>query len=222
MARLARVVAAGAPHHVIQRGNRGQKTFFRRDDYEAYLELMAEWCASRSVDVWAYCLMPNHVHLIVVPQSPDALRLALGEAHRRYTRRINTRKGWRGHLWQGRFASYAMDSKHVMLATKYVELTPVREGLEKSPEDYRWSSAAAHRWCLDDPLMKPSPVLDKIGCWRRFLEEEMSAVDIDLLQRHERTGRPLGSKRFVSELEKDLDRVLQPQRPGRKPKIKKN
>ena len=106
MARLARVVIPGMPHHVTQRGNRRQPTFFCEDDFGAYVELMGQWCKERGVEVWAYCLMPNHVHLIAVPQSEDSLRRAIGEAHRRYTRGVNFREGWRGHLWQGRFASF--------------------------------------------------------------------------------------------------------------------
>ena len=95
MARLARIVAPGLPHHVTQRGNRRQDTFFGADDYAAYREIMAEWCGRRGVDIWAYCLMPNHVHLIAVPDSEDGLRRAIGEAHRRYTRRVNARAGCR-------------------------------------------------------------------------------------------------------------------------------
>lgn len=98
MARLARLVIPGVPHHVTQRGNRRQRTFFCEEDYSAYLKLMAQWCAERGVAIWAYCLMPNHVHLIAVPQSEDALSRAIGEAHRRYTRRINFREKWRGYL----------------------------------------------------------------------------------------------------------------------------
>ena len=109
MARIARVVAPGLPHHITQRGNRRQATFFGADDYQAYRALMREWCEYWKVEVWAYCLMPNHVHLIAVPPSEDGLRRAMGEAHRRYTRRVNFREGWRGHLWQGRFASYPLD-----------------------------------------------------------------------------------------------------------------
>ncbi len=108
MARLARVVVPGVAHHVTQRGNRRQVTFFNDDDYVEYLSLLGEWCGRCAVEVWAYCLMPNHVHLIVVPDSEDGLRRALGETHRRYTRRINFREGWRGYLWQGRFGSFAM------------------------------------------------------------------------------------------------------------------
>jgi putative transposase len=101
MARIARVVAPGIPHHVIQRGNRRQQTFFNEDDYQAYLQLMSEWCSRYRVEAWGYWLMPNHVHLIFIPETKDGLNLAVGEAHRRYARMINFREGWRGHLWQG-------------------------------------------------------------------------------------------------------------------------
>jgi putative transposase len=109
MPRIARVVAPGFPHHVTQRGNRRQQTFFCDDDYRAYIDLMAEWCRRCGIEVWAYCLMPNHLHLIAVPSSADGLRLGIGEAHRRCRRRVNFRERWRGHLWQGRFASFVLD-----------------------------------------------------------------------------------------------------------------
>ena len=83
------------------------EVFFGDDHYCAYLALLAEWCDAAGTRVWAYCLMPNHIHLILVPATEDGLRAALGETHRRYTRRINAREGWRGHLWQERFHSFA-------------------------------------------------------------------------------------------------------------------
>src|SRR3989337_4593233 len=129
MARLARVVAPGLPHHLTQRGNRRQETFFCEEDYRTYIRLVAEWCREYKVDVWAYCLMPNHVHMIVVPETENGLRRAIGEAHRLYTRHINFREGWRGHLWQGRFASYPMEENHLLATARYVELNPVRAGL---------------------------------------------------------------------------------------------
>ena len=116
MARLARVVVPGLPHHITQRGNRGQQTFFCDEDYEYYLELMGQWCGAHQVKIWAYCLMPNHVHLIAVPQSADGLGRAIGEVHRRYTRMVNVREGWRGHLWQGRFASFVLDKPYLLTA----------------------------------------------------------------------------------------------------------
>src|SRR5207245_711623 len=125
-------------------------TFFRDDDYTAYLDLMAHWCAACKVEVWAYCLMPNHVHLIAVPQSADGLRAGIGEAHRRYSRRINFREGWRGHLWQGRFASFVMDEDYLLAAARYVERNPVRARMVTSAGQYRWSSASAHLKGQDD------------------------------------------------------------------------
>ena len=132
------------PHHVTQRGNPRQDTFFGEKGYQHYLELISRFCRAEQVAIWAYCLMPNHVHLIVVPQSAESLRRAISEAHRRSTRRINFREGWRGHLWQGRFASFVMDKDHLLTAARYVELNPVRTGLVQEPSRYRWSSAAAH------------------------------------------------------------------------------
>ena len=147
------------PHHVTQRGNRRQQTFFGEEDYLHYLELMAQFCRAEQVAIWAYCLMPNHVNLIVVPQSAESLCRSIGEAHRRYTRWINFREGWRGHLWQGRFASFVMDEDHLLTAARYVELNPVRAGLVQAPGRYRWSSAAAHLRGRDDALVQVAPRL---------------------------------------------------------------
>lgn len=158
MARIARVIAPGYPHHVTQRGNRRQETFFCEEDYEVYLSLMAEWCRKCRVDIWSWCLMPNHVHLIAVPQSEEGLARAIGEAHRRYTRRINFRERWRGHLWQERFASFPMDETYLLAAARYVEMNPVHAGLVKRPEDYRWSSARAHLEGKDDAFARSGPI----------------------------------------------------------------
>ena len=135
MARLARAVAAGVPHHVTQRGNRRQPTFFGDADYEMYRALLATSCGRHGVAVWAYCLMPNHVHLILVSATAPGLRLALGETHQRYTGVVNRRQGWVGHLWQGRFASCALDGSHLVAAVRYVELNPVRARLAERAED---------------------------------------------------------------------------------------
>ena len=129
MARMARLVVPGHPHHLTQRGARRMAVFFGDEDYRAYLALLAEWCDAADTRVWAYCLMPNHIHLILVPATEDGLRAALGETHRRYTRRVNAREGWRGHLWQERFHSFAMDEDYLLACARYVELNPVRARL---------------------------------------------------------------------------------------------
>ena len=171
MARLARVVVPGMPHHITQRGNRRQQTFFQEGDFQVYLELMAEWCAKETVAIWSYCLMPNHVHLIAVPQSEDGLRRAIGEAHRRYTRHVNFRKKWRGHLWQGRFASFVMDEPYLLATARYIERNPVRARLTKLAGDYAWSSAKAQLSGSDDMLVKAAPLLKVVPDWRAFVDE---------------------------------------------------
>src|ERR671931_353341 len=217
MARIARVIAPGLPHHVTQRGNRRQQTFFDDEDYQAYLALMAEWCGKLHVQIWAYCLMPNHVHLIAVPESEEGLARAIGEAHRRYTRRINFREGWRGHLWQERFASFPMDERYLLAAARYVEMNPVAAGMVSNPGEYRWSSASPHLSGNDDQLVTVKPLLEMVSDWRGFLsltDEE----DLTLLKKHERSGRPLGEVSFVERLEADLERLLRPAKRGPKPK----
>ncbi|MBW1759176.1 MAG: transposase [Deltaproteobacteria bacterium] len=221
MARIARAVAPGIPHHVTQRGNRGQQTFFNDEDYQSYLELMSEWCMKFQVETWAYCLMPNHIHLIVVPETKDGLTPAIGEAHRRYTRRINFREGWRGHLWQGRFSSFIMEEEYLLACTRYVELNPVRSGLVKKPEDWPWSSAGAHIKGKDDILVKIKPLQKIVNKpWEKFLAFDVQEQEIELFRKHERTGRPLGSDSFIEKMELLLDRKLKPQKPGPKKKDK--
>lgn len=218
MARMARVIVAGYPHYITQRGNREQKVFFGDGDYAAYVELMAQWCQQRGVAVWAYCLMQNHTHLIAVPRGEEGLRLAIGEAHRRYTRRINSKKGWRGHLWEGRFASFVPDHYYLLAAARYIERNPVAAGPAKRPEQWRWSSAAAHLAGRDDALVKVAPLLKSVSNWRAFLGEPDPEDLAAQLHTHENTGRPLGKKAFVARLEKRVGRPLAPRRPGRKPK----
>jgi putative transposase len=221
MARLARVVAPGIPHHVTQRGNRRQPVFFGDDDYATYRALLAEGCRAAGVAVWAYCLMPNHVHLILTPSDADGLRAALGEAHRRYTRHVNLREGWRGYLWQGRFASSPMDEAHLLACARYVELNPVRAQLARRARDWRWSSARAHLAGEDDALVRVRPLLALAPDWPGFLAKGLAAEDHAAIRAGERTGRPLGSPRFVARLEKRLARPLARRKPGPKPKAER-
>ncbi len=218
MARLARVVVPGLPHHVTQRGNRRQQTFFSAADHRLYIELMAAWCARGGVEIWAYCLMPNHVHLIAAPESAEGLGWAIGEAHRRYTRAINNREGWRGHLWRGRFASCVIDQSHLLAAARYVELNPLRARLRRRPEAHPWSSARAHLAGEDDALVKVAPLLDLVPDWADFLADGLAPDLAAALRRGERTGRPLGDKRFIAKLERRVGRKLTKGKPGPKPK----
>lgn len=221
MARIARVVAAKYPHHITQRGNRRQDTFFCADDYLYYIETMSEWCERRGVEIWAYCLMPNHVHLIAVPETEEGLRRTIGETHRRYTRQINFREKWKGHLWQGRFSSFVMDEQYLLAVARYIELNPVKAKLVKRPGQYKWSSAKAHLTAKDDGLVRVKPLLKLIEDWNEFLSSGYTNEEESLLRRHEQTGRPLGSIQFIKRLENKLGRILVPRKGGR-PKKNKN
>jgi len=217
MARIARAVVPHFPHHITQRGNRRQQTFFCNADYELYVALMHRWCREHGVGIWAYCLIPNHVHLVAVPEEENSLARAIGEAHRRYTQLVNAREGWRGHLWQGRFASYVMDERHLLTCVRYVETNPVRAGLVAEATEWRWSSASAHTVCRDDQLVTVRPMLEIVGPdWASFLNEGTTDEDQEVLREHERTGRPLGAPAFLDAVEGNLGRILKPRRAGRK------
>ncbi len=213
MARLARVVIPNIPHHITQRGVRRMKTFFDDEDYETYLSLMQAWCLSSGVEIWAYCLMPNHVHLIAVPEHEDSLARGIGETHRRYTRYVNMKNDCKGYLWQGRFASFPMDEDYLLAAVRYVELNPVRAQLVQRAEDYRWSSAKAHLAGKDDGVVTVKPMLDRVHHWMELLESGEQKM-FDTLRQHERTGRPLGQEQFVNDLSKLTGRVLAKKKPG--------
>ena len=165
--------------------------------------------------------MPNHVHLIAVPKTEDGLRRAIGEAHRRYTRRINFREKWRGYLWQGRFASFVMDEPYLLAAARYVELNPVRAKLVAHAAEWPWSSARAHLSGRDDRLVKVAPLLAMVHDWRAFSKSQSAKRSCETCADHGRTGRPTGSATFVERLERLVGRILGPQKPGRRPKLAK-
>lgn len=216
MARLARLVIPGLPYHVTQRGNRRGTTFFEEDDFRTYRELLAGAARVAGAQVWAYCLMPNHVHLIVVPADPDGLRATFANAHRRYARHINARNRWTGHLWQGRFGAVAMDEAHLVHAARYVALNPVRARLCDRAEDWPWSSARAHLAGCDDELATVAPLLERVGDFASFLGTEADQQATRALRMAETTGRPLGSAAWIAALEERTGRTLAAQKRGRK------
>jgi len=220
IARLARIVVPGCPHHVTQRGNRREAIFFAPGDQEIYRDLLAEHCSKSSVEVWAYCLMPNHVHLILAPSDGEGLARALGDTHRRYTTFINARARWSGHLFQNRYGSVAMDDAHLMAAVRYVSLNPVRARLVAHARDWPWSSVRAHLARADDELVTVAPVLSRVPDFAALIapgaaDEQLFAA----IRSCERTGRPLGNSQFIAGLEKILGRSIARRAPGRKRKI---
>lgn len=219
MARLPRLVIPGIPYHVTQRGNRRQQTFFEDADYALYRDLLAQSAERAGAQVWCYCLMPNHVHVIIVPSDPDGLRRTFADTHRRYTGFINARHRWTGHLWQGRFGAVAMDETHLAAAIRYVALNPVRARLVERAQDWPWSSALAHMGEGDDPLVTTAPVRERYGDFAAFLGDPVAdEVTWKALRMSETSGRPLGSAEWLDTLEAKTGRTLKPQKRGPKPR----
>jgi putative transposase len=219
MARLARVVIPGLSHHVTQRGNGRAKVFFSDDDYALYLKLLTAACAAARVHCLAYVLMPNHVHLILVPTEADGLRKAMSSVHRAYAGIINARRKKTGHFWQGRFGCVAMDGDHAASALRYVLLNPVRAKLCKKPEQWEWSSARAYLKARDDGLTDTSEMLEQFPDIASLLADDPERDMADLLLRRAETiGRPLGSAVFFQKLERKLDRPLKAAKRGPKPR----
>jgi putative transposase len=216
MARIGRIVVPGFPHHVTQRGNRRQQVFFEPSDYALYRDLLAERCRKASVEVWAYCLMPNHVHLVLMLHTSDGLARAIGETHRQYTGFINARSRWTGHLFQGRFSSIALDEAHLAAVVRYVALNPVRARLVARAQDWAWSSVRAHLAGRDDGLVQVAPLIERAGRFADLIEAEADLVAFAALRDAEGTGRPLGSDAFIAELERRTGRKLRRLKPGRK------
>jgi putative transposase len=217
MARLARVVVPGLPHHVTQRGNGRARTFFGDEDYALYRDLLATHCGAAEVEVWAWCLMPNHVHLILVPSDSDGLRRALSRVHRAYAGIIQARRKRTGHFWQGRFGAVAMDETHLAAALRYISLNPVRARLVERAQDWKWSSTRALLRGKDDGLTALKPIKEIIPDVAGLLATEPEQDLFDSLRAAESIGRPLGNDRFFARIERLTGRVLKPGKRGRKP-----
>lgn len=216
MARIARVVVPGVPHHVTQRGNRRGDVFFSDANRRRYLDLLRDYSARSGVELIAYCLMTNHLHLVAVPAEESSLARLLKPVDMRYTQHVNRAQGWSGRLWQDRFYSCPMDRPHCLLAVRYLEQNPVRAGLARQAEDYPWSSARGHTGRAVDPLLSDrTGLLEPVGNWSEWLRQENDSLETDLLCLHTRTGRPLGEKEFERRIETATTRRLRARPRGR-------
>jgi len=217
MPRIARVIVPKMPHHVTQHGNMRADVFQSDQDRQKYLSLLIKYAAQHGVQVWAYCLMTNHVHFVAVPAGEESLGRGFRDTHQAYAAWFNKRLGQVGHLWQGRFYSCVLDDGHMWSAVRYVERNPVRAGLVSRAEDWQWSSAAAHCGRGADAVLSPIEMPWPVADWSAYLGDEDDAA-VDILRSQTHTGRPCGSAGFVEHLERLLGRTLRPAKRGRKPK----
>jgi putative transposase len=209
MARLSRATIIGYPHQVTQRGNYEQIVFEGEADFRRYLTWLPE-CAERySVEVWAYCLMPSHVHYVCVPKAEDSLARAFNTLHMRYAQYFHARKGLTGHLWKGRFLSCILDERSVFEEVRFIENNPVRAGLVARAEDYPWSSARHHVLGETDPVMRDGCFLrGEVTDWRAYLAGGADGLVLKRTWQSLKTGRPAGEESFVRGLEAIAGRRL--------------
>jgi putative transposase len=216
MARSARIVIPGAAHHVVQRANRANSLFLADEDRRRYLDLLAQYAAMHRLQVYAWCLMPDHVHLVVVPEQPDSLAStmkSLKTQFSKYLRQTHRKPG----LLRGRFASCPMDEPHMWEAVRYVERNPLRAGKILRPDRYPWSSAGGHVGLRKDPLV--SGALEsrgKVKNWVEWLRAGEDAAMVETIRACTRTGRPAGDEVFVSRVKKITGRTVRAKKGGRR------
>jgi putative transposase len=216
MARIARIIAPGHPRHVTARGNRREPIFFEEGDQNLYLDILSEQLDKSKVDVWSYRLMPDPVHLILTPRDESGMSRAMGAAHRRWADFINARGRWRGHLFDDRHASVAMDEDHPLTAVRYVAFNPVRARLVARAEDWPWSSVRAHLAGADDGEVRVAPILQRVKPFADLIAGDLAEAAFGAPRAAERIGRPLADKDFIDGLERVLGRRVARRAPERK------
>lgn len=220
MPRTARITAPGLVYHVTHRGNRRGDVFFDREDRETYLRWLAGAGRRHGLDLWAYCLMTNHVHLLARGRHADSLGRAMGELQGRYARRISEARGWSGHLWANRFYSHPVVGDGLWAAVRYIERNPVRAGMVNAAEEYPWSSARAHCGLAPAGILAPErPFPGKVADWKSWLEIDDESSD-ERLRASALTGRPMADGESFARLERQLGRSLAPRPRGRPRKIR--
>jgi len=223
MPRVSRAIAVGYPHHITQRGNYRQTVFTEESDYLRYLDLLASFAPKYDLDIWAYCLMPNHVHFVGVPNRQESLARTFNTVHMLYAQHVNRQRKATGHLWQGRFYSCVLDERHLYAAVRYVELNPVRSGIVTAPQDYAWSSARAHVNKAGDAILSRRCFLtETMTDWARYLGTDDDREAMESVIKETRSGRPCGQEDFVRQMESLLNRQLATPRRGRPFKINRD
>jgi len=206
MSRISRVVAVGYPHHITQRGNYRQTVFAEEADYRRYLELMSVFGPKYGLQIWAYCLMPNHVHFIGVPDRQESMARTFNTVHMLYAQYFNRKQKATGHLWQGRFYSCVLDERHLYAAVRYVERNPVRSGMVPVPQNYPWCSAVSHVTGAGDPILAKCFMMETVKDWGQYLGADEDQEAADNVIQATKVGRPCGEEGFIPFIEQqDID-----------------
>ena len=228
MPRIGRVVAPNMPHHVVQRGHNRNTVFVDDDDYSYYLDTLGNWSRQLQVKVYAWCLMTNHVHLLLDPGDDiKNIGLLMKRLAGRQTRFVNKQENRTGSLWDGRYKMSIVDSDEYFLqCCRYIELNPVKAKMVKRPADYRWSSYR------ENAGLSPSVTVGRHGftnlCdisfegYQEYVAENTPSSEAEFISQRLESNRLTGGSRFVKEIERRTGIRLEYKRPGRPPTSKTN
>jgi len=215
MPRIARVVVPGCPHHVTQRGTNRGVIFADDADRRKFLYCLTDWTSKTGTRVWAYCLMGNHFHLLVVPETESSLGRCMHGATSRYAQYFNERHERCGRLWQNRFFSCPVDpDRYLWVVAKYIEQNPVRAAIVRTAEEWPWSSAQSHLQCKGNSVLSAPSWLTE-GERRDYRAFVSGSSEEEAVRRATATGRPLGTSDFYIRLEELLGRRLRRSKGGR-------
>ena len=190
MARQARLIIPNNFHHIAQRGNRGEPIFFEKEDYQTYLAILQEQMEKFNLELYSYCLMPNQIHLLIKPKNKDDLSRGIGECNRQYTRYINQKNDWTGHLFQNRFFCYTLDEQHALRAARFIEVLPITARITDKPQNYLWGSARYRIKIQDHAFLKDFQTFHLAQNWEDYLARPIDITEMKTIQRHLQTGRP--------------------------------
>ena len=222
MARHRRLILRGVALHVIQRGNNRNACFRGENDYLAYLAHLRQLCAKHACTLHAYCLMTNHVHLLLTPDEESACSLLMRDLGRSYVRYFNDRHNRTGTLWEGRFRSCLVESAEYVLACyRYIELNPVRASMVSTPDAYPWSSHGANTGAHADPMVQPHAEFTALSigavsaAYKRLFEQPFDDALLKTIRDATNGGYPLASDLFKARISLPPGCRTKPGRPGR-------
>ena len=224
MPRRARLLVPGVPVHLIQRGNNRSACFYAEDDYRFYLEHLAEQATKHGCALHAYCLMTNHVHLLMTPQHKDSLGQLMKALGQRYVQYVNRTYRRSGTLWEGRFRSFLLQEETYVLACyRYIELNPIRAAMVAHPAEYRWSSYRGNAQGETNALLTPHPLYRSLGSdgaerqanYRELFRCELDPGLIDEIRLATNGNFALGNSLFIDQIEQALGRRAARGKPGR-------
>ncbi len=224
MPRRPRVMLAGVPLHLIQRGNNRQACFFADEDYRAYLGWLEEYAQSSACAIYAYVLMTNHVHLLLTPRTSTGASELMKRLGQRYVQYVNRTTRRSGTLWEGRFRScLTQEEDYVLGCYRYIELNPVRARLVGHPAEYPWSSYRANAQGEPSTLLTPHRLYTALGndaearqaAYRELFCYQLDPGTVDEIRAATNGNFALGGSRFQAQIAAALGRRVTQGKSGR-------